>query len=211
MDLTQANSRVRLDIKNDALMVAELENHESKQEIELFLEGVKPALLLRNKGGVVSSLVTHYPSVSFPHKFGQVLIFQNGEDLKNFILKSTSIRVDKPIMDYDVNDVGVALGYPPNSCYCFKENGLKEYMAKVDGRDPVGMIEMYPVDYHGIRFFSTLDLFKEDINWMLENRPVPTDLQTGITIELDKPNGKRLIVKYEDFDLKYAKELESKC
>ncbi|PGF05227.1 hypothetical protein [Bacillus toyonensis] len=210
MDLTQANERVRSDIKNGNLGV-ELENHESQQEIQLFLEGVKPALLLRNKGQIVESLVTHFPSVSFPHKFGQVLIFQNGEDLKQFILNSTFIRVDKPIMDFDINDVGIALGYPPNACYRFKDNGMKEYIAKAEGKEPRGVVELYPVDYHGIRFFSTLDLFKEDINWMLENRPVPTHLETGITIELDKPNGKRLIVKYEDFDLKYAKELESSC
>ncbi|MGF2716341.1 hypothetical protein ACQUY5_29690 [Bacillus cereus] len=211
MDLTKANNRVRQDIKNDELLVSELENHESKQEIELFLEEVKPALFLRNKGGIVGSLVTHYPSVSFPHKFGQVLIFQNGEDLKQFILKSTFIRVDKPIMDYEVSDLGSVLGYPPNACDVFRTNMLKEVIGKTGGKDPVGLVELYTVNYHGICFNTSLDLFESDIKWLLKYRPVPEYLQTGITIELDKPNGKCLVVKYEDFNLNYAKELESSC
>ncbi|AJG73971.1 hypothetical protein FOC89_02220 (plasmid) [Bacillus thuringiensis] len=210
MDLTQAKERVRSDIHNGNL-VTELENHESQQEIQLFLEGVKPALLLRNKGQIVESLVTHFPSVSFPHRFGQVLIFQNGEDLKQFILNGTFIRVEKPILDYKTSELGSVLGYPPNACEVFKLNGLKENIAKSTGKDPIDMIELYPVDYHGIKFFTSLDHFEEDIEWLLAKRPVPTHLETVITIELDKPNGKRLVVKYEDFDLHYAKELEQSC
>lgn len=141
----------------------------------MFLEGVKPAILIREKQSdrisgevktskIFSELVEkEYPYILFPHR-NSALFFQDEVGLGwfevNGLVCEYSTRLEKWIQDYKHDVLGYALGYPPRAVESWWELSVTK-------------VPRILVNYYGIQFVTKEENWRYDVEWLKEYRPVP--------------------------------------
>lgn len=151
-----------------------------QSDLRLFLYGAKPAVLLPLGSVAVECFLLEYLSLTVPRPIGKngVLIFQNADMLVDYI-RNTAMTVPSPrlgqnILECTKEKLGLLLGYPPVACKWFEES----MNLSVEKRNE----KKCKLNYHGYRFFVREDLVEECVNWMEAHRPVPKEIQTGVTV-----------------------------
>ncbi|PGR83451.1 hypothetical protein [Bacillus cereus] len=170
---------------------AGLDKDNLQADLRLLLYGAKPAVLLPLGNLDVRCFVLEYPSLTVPRPIGKsgVLIFQSADILVDYI-RNTAMTVPSPrlgqnILDCTKENLGLLLGYPPVACRWF-EDSMQLCLRKVNEKK-------CKINYHGYRFVADENMVEECVNWMKVNRPIPKEIQTGVTVsyasEMDE-NGK---------------------
>ncbi|WP_460271820.1 hypothetical protein [Bacillus sp. NEAU-Y102] len=164
-------------------------------DAKLFLYNLKPALLVKSTFFYAKSFMASYPSITLPQR-GSVILFQDGQVMQEYVNNvARVVKSDKHggyIMDYDNGKLGTVLGYPPflsdifNQSFCQKE-GEKE--------------KWFGIQYHGYHFGAPGRLVIDSVNWMLENRPIPEELQTRVLVIIPSKENKKESKKvtFEEF------------
>ncbi|MGF2716340.1 hypothetical protein ACQUY5_29685 [Bacillus cereus] len=192
----------------------ELADRPISQEVLLFIHGIKPALTISTSSFQAQVVAKYYPTITLVGR-NRFLSFQNGNDMLAFISDNMVVRYDErsglTVMDFKDNlKLGVALGFPPKACKYFMENTKLIVQATKQWREEnptvekvnaiwvrkrskeLGAVEEVMVNYHGISFGTHRETVKEEIKWMKENRPVPKELQTSITVSYKDEAGERV-------------------
>lgn len=152
-------------------------------EVKLFIYGEKPALLTNPRRRYVQILMGSYPSLSMPN-INSVLIFQDGNIAMRYMRDVAEVKIGKKsgraYINYNQGEMGTTLGYPP-----FLSSLYNKYGDDLD-RDKDNTERWCRVRYHGYSFVAPKNLVIASVNWMLENRPISVELQTGITVATPK-------------------------
>lgn len=137
-------------------------NNRIKKDYEAFLDGYKPALLIKNDAKIFSRLVEKYPSVlAYKRKdFDMYLFFQTEKCKKKYLHQNRRYEEDTYEDHYLL---GVTLGFPKKSVEFFSELyggrlSLEEQQEKE--RYKVG------IRWAGFCFSTHLDLIEQEIDWL---------------------------------------------
>lgn len=156
-------------------------------EIVAFEQGVKPAVMniYQTKKGAervsedssfFNDLKDRYPYTVLP-PVNRVVFFQNEEANQAFQARCTFIVNEQGVKVVDTWDdtfLSEALGYPPQAIAYFdnkitqlaKGNFLKEDKLKEAN-----------IDYYGIKFVCAKEDVGACLTWLVQNRPIPKDLE----------------------------------
>ncbi|MBX9158741.1 hypothetical protein [Bacillus cereus] len=177
-----------------------------QEDMRLLLYGAKPVATISMSSGFAYHFMKNYPCITEPHiGRGSALVFQNSEIMYQYMTETAKLkqhrRLEIPVIDYSTEDLGLLLGFPPTA-----SKWAENVMFKLVKKDVCKYYdEMRAVYYHGYNFATHRDDVIDSINWMLDNRPIPEEIQTGITVtqvlEVDeKGRAVRKDVKsFEDF------------
>lgn len=169
--------------KDIVLQSARQNNIQLNQEALLLIHGVKPALLStmgkvpNKRTEMLQFLQSFYPTIGFPHRGNSVMIFHSGKEMLNFtkdgLVSIESHTRETSVIDYNYEQLGIYLGYPPAAAKWFVNN-----FETVDGKVP----ERVSINYHGVQFVCSKELIRECLDWMDDNRPVPEEIQTQVSL-----------------------------
>lgn len=164
--------------------------HEMKQSVKLFLNGIKPGILVASIKHNIADIIQkkeiglttlgddlfhivnkNYPYVVFDDN--KIAIFFQNEKMKKSFNKKT---ID------DLN-IGLALGYPKSA-------------TKYYGKRDVTSMDFVGLNFHGIQFATHRDLIDENVRWLNRKYDIPVELQTGIFINEKTESGHYQITPY---------------
>ncbi|PGT89913.1 hypothetical protein [Bacillus thuringiensis] len=152
-------------------------------ELKLLLYGVKPMALVSTSAWYIQYFLKNYPCVVDGKS---CYVFQDAFKLCEFMKKSSYVSKRKDTgklrISSSVEDLGIALGFPPKACKQFEEMLSLEKVGQEEEFEKT-LQQMFSVKYHGGYTFSTpKDSVIDNVEWMLENRPIPAEIQTCIII-----------------------------
>lgn len=183
---TQVNGRRFSPTSKHIFEIAEKEKVKLSEEDKLFIAGIKPAII-PNIGFCSKTKTTSpanvkffkrfYSYIYFPHR-DTTLFFQSREQMNLFMLFGTYYYEGErsnyeKVLDFKQYNLGIALGYPPAAV---------EWFTTSDTDAEGNYVPRAFVNYHGMRFACATDMVAECIDWLDENRPVPDELQSSITV-----------------------------
>ncbi|MGF2716342.1 hypothetical protein ACQUY5_29695 [Bacillus cereus] len=182
-------------------LINELRELDVRNEVLLFVAEVKPALIVDIDYEETELLKTHFPFTPLESELSEVIyanmFFQSEEQKEKFVKENMNGYFIK-----SRTRLGIELGYPPDACKVFGRNlrltdvAEKEYFKLFNEKGyanhpwveeraiELGFNENTTIiDYHGMRFNTPIDKIKESCIWMVDNRPVPENLQTQVMMK----------------------------
>lgn len=151
------------------------------QEIKLFLSGAKPTLALTTSNTYAKLLMEHYPSFTRPiPAVTGLYVFNDYSKMHDYMSKLElyhSSRLEEPILVHTLENLGLALGYPPSACEWFEKSGG---ISSVPDEDKKNVCVVY---YHGMQFCTMQHLLEENIQWLYNNIVVRDEIKTKEYVE----------------------------
>lgn len=139
----------------------------------LFENNLKPALLYGKNHKYVEYFKEQYAFIEVDELR---IIFYHTEQTLETWNKELRKRKDK------AQAIGTVLGYPPQA--------VKKFSKEVSEiTNPIR------INYHGLRFVSSSDCYKEDLKWLMLNQPIPTEHQTIVELNYPDESGRFSRVK----------------
>ena len=180
-------------------------------DVRLLLYGAKPAVYISMGWGFIKHFMGNYPCITVPHVGkGWVFIFQNSEVMYQYMADKAKLihhkRLGDSVVDCSEEDLGLVLGFPPSASKWFDTNDVIK-LAKTNKAKYHELIRF--IDYHGYVFATHEADVLNSVNWMLENRHVPEEIQTGITVtQILECDGKGRVIRKDVKSFEEFKEFQ---
>lgn len=154
-------------------------------DVRLLLYGAKPAVYISMSWGFIKHFMGNYPCITVPHVGkGLVFIFQNSELMYQYMIDKAKLmqhnRLGVSVVECSEEDLGLLLGFPPSASKWFGSSDVTTIMKT--NKNKYHEIARF-IDYHGYIFASHVTDVVNSVDWMLENRPIPEVIQTGISVK----------------------------
>lgn len=155
--------REKFKVKKDLCEISNIVIEEDIQEITLFFEKVKPAILLDSEITIKMNTVESYFYIPVNYGFETAHLLCHDEESKINFLSSK-----KDTLEESNRLLGTILGYPPAAVEDFiKLNKSKNYE------------NWLHINYHGIIFGCYKESVSSCTSWLEEKYQIPSFLQTG--------------------------------
>lgn len=179
---------------------------------ELFVRGIKPALLVsykrRQNRVLLEDNTAHFnrykddfPYIVFEHR--NSVLFFNDELSKEWFETNGCVcfklQTGEWIQDFKQDLLGHILGFPPVAV---------SYFMSTDA-GAIDKEQQAHIDYHGISFVCRKADIKQCLDWLKEYRPVPDDLKlsSGVIVTTRERVGDTLVTYKNNLQVKKANQL----